>query len=134
MSETDSMPPEVASAAPESVVDAQPIGGQLRAAREAAHLSVDEVASALKFSPRQIAALEEHLGIKLMVRTTRRLTLTAGGAAYLEKCREILDLVETAEAIRDVAIEQGMLTLKMDGLEKVRMGRTSIEEIVRVIV
>ena len=33
---------------------------------------------------RQIAALEEHLGIKLMVRTTRRLTLTAGGAAYLE--------------------------------------------------
>lgn len=40
----------------------------------------------------------------------------------------------TAEAIRDVAIEQGMLTLKMDGLEKVRMGRTSIEEIVRVIV
>ncbi len=47
---------------------------------------------------RQIAALEEHLGIKLMVRTTRRLTLTAGGAAYLQKCREILDLVETAEA------------------------------------
>ncbi|KAA6181592.1 LysR family transcriptional regulator [Thiohalocapsa marina] len=47
---------------------------------------------------RQIAALEAHLGIKLMVRTTRRLTLTAGGAAYLEKCREILDLVESAEA------------------------------------
>jgi len=47
---------------------------------------------------RQIAALEEHLGIKLMMRTTRRLTLTAGGAAYLAKCREILDLVETAEA------------------------------------
>ncbi len=47
---------------------------------------------------RQIAALEAHLGIKLMVRTTRRLTLTTGGAAYLRKCREILDLVETAEA------------------------------------
>jgi type IV pilus assembly protein PilB len=40
----------------------------------------------------------------------------------------------TAEAIRDVAIEQGMLTLRQDGLEKVRMGQTSIEEIVRVIV
>ncbi len=40
----------------------------------------------------------------------------------------------TAEAIKDVAVEQGMLTLKMDGLEKVRMGQTSIEEIVRVIV
>ncbi|WP_295389994.1 LysR family transcriptional regulator [uncultured Thiodictyon sp.] len=47
---------------------------------------------------RQIAALEEHLGIKLMVRSTRRLTLTSAGSAYLERCRAILDLVETAEA------------------------------------
>ena len=39
----------------------------------------------------------------------------------------------TAEAIRDVAVEQGMLTLKMDGLEKCRTGATSIEEIARVI-
>ena len=28
---------------------------------------------------RQIAALEEHLGVKLMVRTTRQLTLTTAG-------------------------------------------------------
>ncbi|WP_295442159.1 LysR family transcriptional regulator [uncultured Thiodictyon sp.] len=47
---------------------------------------------------RQIAALEEHLGIKLMVRSTRRLTLTSAGTAYLERCRAILELVETAEA------------------------------------
>ena len=47
---------------------------------------------------RQIAALEEHLGVKLMVRSTRWLTLTSGGKAYLEKCRAILDLLETAEA------------------------------------
>ncbi len=40
----------------------------------------------------------------------------------------------TAEEIRAVAVEQGMLTLRQDGLEKVREGRTSIEEIVRVIV
>ena len=39
-----------------------------------------------------------------------------------------------AEDIRQVAIQQGMLTLRQDGLEKVRMGQTSIEEIVRVIV
>jgi len=31
-------------------------------------------------------------------------------------------------------MEQGMLTLRQDGLEKVRMGDTSIEEVVRVIV
>ena len=46
---------------------------------------------------RQIAALEEHLGIKLMARSTRRLTLTSAGSAYLEKCRVILNLVEAAE-------------------------------------
>lgn len=46
---------------------------------------------------RQVAALEEHLGVKLMIRSTRRLTLTSAGAAYLEKCRVILNLVETAE-------------------------------------
>lgn len=40
----------------------------------------------------------------------------------------------TAEEIKSVSIEQGMLTLRQDGLEKVRMGQTSIEEIVRVIV
>ncbi|GAB4283880.1 MAG: type IV-A pilus assembly ATPase PilB [Coriobacteriia bacterium] len=40
----------------------------------------------------------------------------------------------TAEEIKAVAIEQGMLTLKEDGLEKVRMGTTSIEEIMRVVV
>ncbi|MDY0341304.1 MAG: ATPase, T2SS/T4P/T4SS family [Coriobacteriia bacterium] len=40
----------------------------------------------------------------------------------------------TAEVIRDMAIEQGMLTLKMDGLEKVRQGRTSLEEVARIIV
>ena len=53
---------------------------------------------------RQIAALETHLGVKLMARSTRRLTLTSGGMAYLEKCRVILNLVEAAET--DVAAER----------------------------
>jgi DNA-binding transcriptional LysR family regulator len=53
---------------------------------------------------RQIAALEAHLGVKLMARSTRRLALTSAGSAYLEKCRVILNLVEAAEA--DVAEER----------------------------
>ncbi len=40
----------------------------------------------------------------------------------------------TAEKIKAVAIAEGMLTLRQDGLEKVRAGITSVEEIVRVIV
>jgi DNA-binding transcriptional LysR family regulator len=46
---------------------------------------------------RQIAALEKHLGTKLLARSTRRLNLTSSGLAYLEKCREILAMVEVAE-------------------------------------
>ena len=46
---------------------------------------------------RQVAALENHLGTKLMARSTRRLTLTSEGANYLEKCRVILNLVDAAE-------------------------------------
>ncbi len=53
---------------------------------------------------RQVAALESHLGIKLMARSTRRLTLTSAGSAYLEKCRVILNLVEAAET--DIAAER----------------------------
>ena len=53
---------------------------------------------------RQIAALEQHLGVQLMVRSTRRLTLTSAGTAYLEKCRVILNLVEAAET--DIAVER----------------------------
>ncbi|HEX8961987.1 MAG TPA: LysR family transcriptional regulator [Rhodocyclaceae bacterium] len=46
---------------------------------------------------RQIAGLEAAVGVKLLARTTRRLSLTSAGAAYLEKCRVILNLVEAAE-------------------------------------
>ncbi len=53
---------------------------------------------------RQIVALESHLGVTLMVRTTRRLTLTSAGTTYLERCRVILDLVDSAET--DVADER----------------------------
>jgi type IV pilus assembly protein PilB len=50
---------------------------------------------------------------------------------------EISDLTvrdATAEEIRLKAIEQGMLTLKQDGLEKARLGWTSLEEVTRVVV
>jgi DNA-binding transcriptional LysR family regulator len=47
---------------------------------------------------RRIDALEERLGVKLLVRTTRRITLTHEGCAFLEDCQRILIELSTAEA------------------------------------
>ena len=47
---------------------------------------------------RRIDALEARLGVKLLVRTTRRITLTFEGSAYLEDCQRILNDIANAEA------------------------------------
>src|SRR5574344_2611491 len=47
---------------------------------------------------RRLDALEEHLGVKLLVRTTRRMTLTHEGSAFLEDCQRLLTDVANAEA------------------------------------
>ena len=47
---------------------------------------------------RRIDALEERLGVKLLVRTTRRITLTFEGSAFLEDCQRILNDYHNAEA------------------------------------
>lgn len=60
-------------------------------------------ARALNVSPaavtRLVADLEEHLGARLVNRTTRRLALTDIGESYLERVRHILADVEDAEAL-----------------------------------
>jgi DNA-binding transcriptional LysR family regulator len=47
---------------------------------------------------RRIDALEAHLGVKLLVRTTRRITLTHEGSAFLENCQHVLAELASAEA------------------------------------
>jgi len=47
---------------------------------------------------RRLDALEQHLGVKLLVRTTRRIALTHEGAAFLDDCQRILAEVAGAEA------------------------------------
>lgn len=47
---------------------------------------------------RRLDALEERLGVKLLLRTTRRITLTHEGSAFLEDCQRILADVANAEA------------------------------------
>ncbi len=47
---------------------------------------------------RQVAALEAHLGARLLNRTTRRMSLTDAGEEFYERARVILEQVAEAEA------------------------------------
>jgi DNA-binding transcriptional LysR family regulator len=64
--------------------------GSLTAAADGLDTSVPSVV-------RTLAALERHLGVRLLNRTTRRLHLTDEGAQYLEHCRSILSAVQDFE-------------------------------------
>jgi DNA-binding transcriptional LysR family regulator len=46
---------------------------------------------------RSIARLEERLGVRLFVRTTRQIRLTDGGQRYFEQCRQALSQLTEAE-------------------------------------
>lgn len=47
---------------------------------------------------RRLDGLEEQLGVKLLMRTTRRITLTHEGSAFLEDCQRLLADLASAEA------------------------------------
>jgi DNA-binding transcriptional LysR family regulator len=65
--------------------------GSFAGAAEDAGLSPSAVA-------KLVTRLEERLGVRLINRTTRRLALTAEGAIYLDRVREILGAVDAAES------------------------------------
>lgn len=67
-------------------------GGSLTAAAEAMSMSLPTVV-------RTLAALEAQLAVRLLNRTTRRLSLTDEGRDYLERCRRVLGEVSAAEAV-----------------------------------
>jgi DNA-binding transcriptional LysR family regulator len=46
---------------------------------------------------RQVSALEERLRIKLLYRTTRKVSLTQEGAVFYQHCRSVLDGLDDAE-------------------------------------
>lgn len=64
--------------------------------------SLSAAARQLDMSPamagKHIDALETRLGVKLLHRTTRRLSLTEAGSDYLEACQRILPEIDEAEA------------------------------------
>ena len=86
--------------------------------RSAQTLSFSETARQLGMSPsavsKAIQRLEERLGVRLLNRTTRSLSLTEDGSAFFDQARQILDEIEEAEA----AISQSKMiprgTLRLD--------------------
>lgn len=47
---------------------------------------------------KQIAELEEYLGVQLLIRSTRSLSLTEEGTRFYEHCQRIIDAIAQAEA------------------------------------
>ncbi len=62
---------------------------------------------------RAVAALEQHIGTQLLVRTTRTVHLTEAGQRYCDDCRRILAEVQEAEdsAAGSHALPRGQLTI-----------------------
>lgn len=57
---------------------------------------------------KHVAALEEQLGSKLLIRSSRQLNLTEQGKEYYQRCVHILDAVDEAEA--NIGLEQTQIT------------------------
>ncbi|WP_213881505.1 LysR family transcriptional regulator [Pseudomonas sp. dw_358] len=62
---------------------------------------------------KHVAALERHLGARLLNRTTRRQSLTELGAAYYERCKHIVDEAVAADSLAQVMSDMPRGTLKI---------------------
>jgi len=63
---------------------------------------------------KSVSRLEQKLGLKLLHRSTRRLSLTADGEFYLSRCREALNIMEHAESVLTQHIESPSGRLRVD--------------------
>ena len=65
---------------------------------------------------RMVADLEARLGVKLLLRTTRHITLTEAGRVFLERAQQILsDLDDAENAARGVDSLRGTLRVALSG-------------------
>ena len=67
---------------------------------------------------KSIARLEARLNTRLFLRTTRSQSLTEEGHGYYERCRRVLDELDAAEAVTDVArsTAAGLVRLSMPAM------------------
>lgn len=61
--------------------------------------AADRFATSAASISRQISALEEHLGVRLLQRTTRRLSMSEPGRAFFERAQQILTDIAETEAV-----------------------------------
>ena len=86
-------------------------GADMRAfVRVVEHRSFSAAATALDLTPsavsKLVARLEKRLGVRLLRRTTRRLTLTSEGEAYFFRARQVLSEIDAIEA--DIALSRAV--------------------------
>jgi len=62
---------------------------------------------------RLVADLEQHLGARLLNRTTRRLSLTESGQSYYERCVTLLADLAEAEAVAGLAAAEPRGTIRL---------------------
>ena len=62
---------------------------------------------------RYVAQLEAHLGVRLLHRTTRKLSLTEAGGDYFQRATQILAMVEEAESLaaQEASLPRGTLRI-----------------------
>ena len=96
-------------------------GGSLSAASRALGMPLATVS-------RKVADLEAHLRTQLVVRTSRRLSLTEAGRAYVAASRRILDEIDDAEraASGEYRAPRGHLTITAS----IMFGRLHVEPVV----
>ncbi|MBV8536713.1 MAG: LysR family transcriptional regulator, partial [Alphaproteobacteria bacterium] len=80
-----------------------------------------------------IQGLEEHLGVRLLNRTTRKLSLTEAGRAYYERCNQILaEIAEADEAVGELqTTPRGVLRLNIAQAMAPVIGRTIADYVAR---
>ncbi len=77
---------------------------------------------------KQVAALERHLGTRLLHRNTRGLSVTEVGALYYEKCKALLEQFEEAESV--VNARQGEMRGTLRIATSVAFGRRVVTPLV----
>jgi LysR family transcriptional regulator, regulator for bpeEF and oprC len=86
--------------------------------RSAQLQSFSEAARQLSMSPssvsRAVAQLEEDLGIRLLQRTTRSLSLTEDGVMFYQRCQQVVDELEDIETTVKQSQSQPKGTLRLN--------------------